>query len=762
MLSVLLAAGLIAQVEGEPSPATAVVVSGGVSLGAYQAGFLHLFTEILKREERRRTLPLVAGASAGSANAFLAGVAMCLDPVDDPEKSLGWKAWMPVGFDQLYVEGAARPDGMFSRRALVESTNQIWALLSERGLPDDCDFVLGVSTTRLQLHQLEVQPGLRVPRQEEKFLVRVQGRGSGLPPRFSNYVDPYADVEQPILPFESTDDPAAARRDFERFRALLFASMAFPIAFPPQWISHCLTQPPSERSFVAYRESSCELPTEAALFVDGGVLDNSPLRLAHQTADVGLRMNGLGEPVWRSLAESGWSDRRPSYARLEYLYLDPSLTVFPTVEPSTDRERPEGVLELANTLFMNFVTAARSKELYTLAEDRALVTEQMRISHRHYPSASDPLYFFMGFFERAFRVFDFHLGMYDAYRHMGADPGHLPFRVEHADAVPESMRPLACLLGWFEEDMKQLRPTCRMEGMKRFRILLQVSLDRLWDQCRRFDGEELPLLAEHAHCTAAAEGAERPWVLDGARLLDEGRAEGEWHFKYAMRRLAAYDFAFDDLGLSPEEAGRGSAVVRGRLLAALGELAEEQRGEIDRTLVATGGRIIANELAYEVPPLQPGVLIGSDIEGLLLFAPFDRARSWLRFSTAVLLNGWSSPLAPGPNYLGLILAGGPEFMIPPWTGSFVQTSLGIRAGWQFSTEDDGGLRDCEPRAEQQDPRLCSQAFAQPYFAIGIIDRFRLQLGLDVYPQTTPRDIGADGARFESNHVGLDFGVGVLF
>ncbi|MEM1022076.1 MAG: patatin-like phospholipase family protein [Myxococcota bacterium] len=762
MLTLLLAAGLLAQTEADPAPASAIVVSGGVSLGAYQAGFLHLFTETLKREARGRTLPLVAGASAGSANAFLAAVSMCLEPVDDPEHSLGWRAWMPVGFDQLYQKGRTRPDGMFSRQALVDSTDMIWSQLEEQGLPDDCDFVLGVSTTRIRLHRVRVQQSLRIPRQEEKFLVRVQGRGSGRPPRFSNYVDPYSDVEQPILPFESTDDPFAARRDFERFRSLLFASMAFPIAFPPQWVSHCLTDPPGAQGFVAYRDARCELPTEASLFVDGGVLDNSPLRLAYQTAETGLRMNGLGQPVWRDLAESGWSDRRPSYTRLQYHYLDPSLTVFPDSEASDERERSSGVLGLANTLFMNFVTAARSKELYTLAEDRALVTEQMRISHRHYPSASDPLWFFMGFFERDFRAFDFHLGMYDAYRHLGADPQALPFPVDTVDAVPSSLWPFACMLGWLEEDMAHLRPACRMEGMEPMRILLQVSLDRLWDQCRRYQVDTLPLLSPHPYCIAAAAEENRPWLLDGKAPPDDGRAQGEWHFKYVMRRLAAYDFVFEDLGLRADEAGRGSAVVRGKLLRAMEELADRQEGELNRTLVASGGRVIANELAYEVPPLQGGVLIGSDIEGLLLFAPFDRARSWFRFSTAVLFNGWASPLAPGPNYLGVVLAGGPEFMIPPLTGSFVQTAFGVRAGRQFSTEDSGGFDACVPRPEQEDPRLCSQTFLQPYVAFGLIDRFRVQVGLDVYPETTPSDVGPSGARFEDNHVGLDFGVGLLF
>jgi hypothetical protein len=105
------------------------VVSGGVSLGSYQAGFLHYYTQYLLTHgryvrqfftsENGSSLDLVGGfklatgASAGSINAFLAAVAGCRKPVADPEKSLFFQAWIPVGMERLAdsdeVKGGRHP-----------------------------------------------------------------------------------------------------------------------------------------------------------------------------------------------------------------------------------------------------------------------------------------------------------------------------------------------------------------------------------------------------------------------------------------------------------------------------------------------------------------------------------------------------------------------------------------------------------------------------------------------------------------------------
>ncbi len=733
-----------------------IVVSGGVSLGAYQAGFLYLYTEVLK--QGAVPVPLMTGASAGSANAFLAGISMCRGPVLDPHESLAWKTWIPVGFDRLHDPEQVRRDGLFTRRPVLRATEMIWNELV-RGLPDTCDFVLGVTTTRLQIHQVQLQQGLRIPRQEEKFAVRVRGRGPGQPPEFLNYVDPYGDVEQPVLPFEEGRSLGEARRNFERFRTLIFASMAFPLAFPPQWISYCLTDPPDGQSYVPYRKLECPEPKRSDLFVDGGVLDNSPLRLAVEIAQSGLRTDGLGRPVWRDLSISGWTDRRARYSELQYMYLDPSLTVYPLEEPVTEMSKAGDAVYVAGTLFTNFIAAARSKELYTLAEDKAQLTELMEISYRYYPSAGDPLYAFMGFFERDFRVYDFFLGMYDAYRFLDIGLEDLPVEMKREE-VRGSWKPFACLLGWLEEGEPSLRSACEGDELRNFRILLQTSLDRLWDQCRRHD--DVPLLAPHESCKSAAQGEPPPFILGGERPEDRGRGSGEWHFNYAMRRLEAYGFEFRDLGLSRTEAQRGEAKIRSRLLAALEDFASAQSGSLNQTLLESGGRVLANQLAYELPPIQLGLLIGTTFDSVLLWAPFERWRSWFRTQAAISLDGWTSPFAPGPDFLAAGFLVGPELVIPPLTGSLFQLSVGVRGGYQLSTEDAGGTRPCRPRADQEDPRRCSQAVLQPFVAVGALDRLRLAVGLDIFPEDFGDVTAADGTRFNDARVGLEFAMGILF
>src|SRR5262249_32845692 len=67
-----------APVHAQKRPeAIALTASGGVSLGAYQAGYLYFATETVRRTPTAPPLRLVTGASAGSINAFLTAVSSC-------------------------------------------------------------------------------------------------------------------------------------------------------------------------------------------------------------------------------------------------------------------------------------------------------------------------------------------------------------------------------------------------------------------------------------------------------------------------------------------------------------------------------------------------------------------------------------------------------------------------------------------------------------------------------------------------------------
>ncbi|RKI40159.1 patatin-like phospholipase family protein, partial [Corallococcus sp. AB004] len=210
-----------------------LTVSGGVSLGTYEAGFLY-FSGTSSQGERAVDLRLVTGASAGSLNALLAIMATCGVDAPTPGKSLFWDIWVPIGFNDLFVPTSTTPLGVFSRDALERRASHIEQAWN-RGLDRSCDVVLGVSTTRLSPRALQAANGrLDLPRLEEKFAIRIQGRGPGRTPRSTNYTTSEGRRMELLL---ETDEHGEI--PFANLRELLLASMSFPIAFPPQPLRTC-------------------------------------------------------------------------------------------------------------------------------------------------------------------------------------------------------------------------------------------------------------------------------------------------------------------------------------------------------------------------------------------------------------------------------------------------------------------------------------------------------------------------------------------
>ncbi|NNB96488.1 patatin-like phospholipase family protein, partial [Corallococcus exiguus] len=220
------AQALIASQAASPK-AVSLTVSGGVSLGTYEAGFLY-YSGTSSQGERAVDLRLVTGASAGSLNALLAIMATCGVDASTPGQSLFWDIWVPIGFNDLFIPTSTTALGVFSREALEKRAShveQAW----NRGLDRACDVVLGVSTTRLSPRALQAANGrLDLPRLEEKFAIRIQGRGPGRTPRATNYTTREGRRLELLL---ETDENGEI--PFANLRELLLASMSFPIAFPP-------------------------------------------------------------------------------------------------------------------------------------------------------------------------------------------------------------------------------------------------------------------------------------------------------------------------------------------------------------------------------------------------------------------------------------------------------------------------------------------------------------------------------------------------
>mgnify|MGYP001550763697 FL=1 len=176
---------LMALVLAAETPA-GMTISGGVSLGAWESGYVYFHTQSNKVLPTTK-LRIATGTSAGSANALLALLTSCRDAEALPMQSLAWNLWGPVGLKQLFDKKRASADALFVRDEMnrrVERLREVWL----QGLPADCDVVWGASVTRVEPRNVVIKPGLTAPRVLETFVVRIEGRGPGKAPRVSNYV----------------------------------------------------------------------------------------------------------------------------------------------------------------------------------------------------------------------------------------------------------------------------------------------------------------------------------------------------------------------------------------------------------------------------------------------------------------------------------------------------------------------------------------------------------------------------------------------
>lgn len=724
---------------GQTPRALALTISGGVSLGAYEAGFLYFIKETLALHPEAMRARLFTGASAGSANAIIAAIESCSGPNPDPEGDLGWRMWIPVGFADLFKEDEVSPVSVFRTQPMERAMEQIWEVWRS-GLPKDCDVVIGVSATRVERFEVRVGADFHVPRVEERFGFRIQGQGLGVPIKVTNYVDPDVHYEQPLLNFvDAADDPAANRHNFEQVQRVLFASGAFPFAFPPVRVPHCLLAPRKPGEPLDASRLSCPTPERSDLFIDGGVFDNTPLRWSNTLSELGLRRSGEGA-YWRDLsAPPGDDPVEPSLL----LSIDPSRLSYP--DARSDRQAGPAVrtfFDLFEQLVGDFVVTARAKELYALVQESQSLSERIQLSTGNYPKASDDLYAFMGFFERDFRYFDFFLGMYDAWvqvGRLGATEGSAFADVMETfgPRLEAEWAPLACLIGWFEPTEQRWRSACAGPDQANLRILIQSSLDKVHEHCRKLEPKHVRESTRHPRCIAAAEGAPRVDVTDVPRVSAQvrQRAADEDGFDQTMRLLTAYGFEFKDLGLRRDQARYGRVRIRRRMLKMADRLAAAQPSGTGQSILYAAGRQLANTIAYEPPKHWVYVTFGTALELGASVLPVDWNESWARLNLGLGFKDLPSLLGSADPRARFTLALGPEFELLFMTDATLQPQIGARVGYQFATRDRFGFDECTAARALDDSRNCSQFTVQSYFALGVAEVFRAQLLLEFFPQS---------------------------
>lgn len=416
----------LAELADATGSSAALVVSGGVSLGAYQGGFLHYYTQFLLAHSNAVAnvyglrgltdtggIRITTGASAGSINAFIAALTRCRAPVADPRLSLFWAAWIPVGFHNLIDLTQVRSDGVLSTAPLDEAIARIGALWTERqqlsSWSQACDAVIGLSATRLQARDIDFSAGareageaLRLKRQTEKFVLRLRGEAGRAPlmspfralPAPDHNGDTAADTVYPTLGEHAlgvTGSLEELTNDFPQVSTLLKASAAFPVAFPPVPVKMTVWRRADGPGFVPVEHG-------AVRFVDGGVFDNTPIGLA--------------------LKISGWLRERgdPPPSQLVFLSSD----AVGWMRPAGSAQPADGHSLLGTYIpFLgDFVTTAEQNELLNALETASSIPRS--VPARMMPIAGEQLSHFFAFAEQDFRVFDFFMGMADAREYLAA------------------------------------------------------------------------------------------------------------------------------------------------------------------------------------------------------------------------------------------------------------------------------------------------------------------------------------------------------
>lgn len=351
-----------------------LVVSGGVSLGAYEAGYNWAIIKMLKDLKGRRTigdvkLKSVSGASAGSINSLLSAMYWCQkssvhlkNSVDD---NLYYDTWVDLDIEDLIISGKDpnNKSSLFTQKPLEEKGESIIKHLNRAIYEKNCKVPLGISVTKVT-PIVENISGLQVKNQHFSVPLTFKehnGRGVVVNRTISDSKDFYISIP-------------GIRSDKKRLIKLLLASAAFPGAFKHTRL---------EYEYKKERHSS--------YFMDGGLYDNIP---------VGLAM-ALDRNTSTLLFISPGNMRKEAPTKSVYVEHD--------VEPV-------GFLGSSLLPVFSSFDIMQSAKLYEAINQnfRDKRDKRLLISSRYQPITGMYLQHFAAFFDRNFRLYDYHVGVYDA------------------------------------------------------------------------------------------------------------------------------------------------------------------------------------------------------------------------------------------------------------------------------------------------------------------------------------------------------------
>ena len=354
-----------------------LVISGGVSLGAYEAGYNWALIKLLSKLKIsdklvKPKLRSVAGASAGSINSLLSAMYWCQkesvplhNSIDD---NLFYETWVNLGIEDLIIPGqdAQNKSTLFSRRGLEDKGRKIVKHLKQPIFKKNCTVPLGVSVTKVtpiveNIHGIKVKnQNFSVPL---TFKVK-HGKGIVVNKKLPDDGNFYISIPN-------------IDKDYNKLINLLFASGAFPGAFQQVKLDY-IYKGKEHKNY----------------FMDGGLYDNVPLDLA-----IAL-------------------DKKSS----TFFFMAPSNMRKEKTKENIDKKEKMPIGFIGTNLFpvLNSFDIMQSMKLYEAIKQnfRNNSNKKLILSSRYHPITGQYLSHFGAFLDQNFRIYDYYVGVYDAIYHL--------------------------------------------------------------------------------------------------------------------------------------------------------------------------------------------------------------------------------------------------------------------------------------------------------------------------------------------------------
>ena len=385
-------------------------VSGGASLGSYQAGLNWTLINFMKEVNDKPwfirnfqveaapyyNLTGISGSSAGNINSLLSTIEWYKKDVSKAEESVFWETWINIGFEQLFPYGVKgskdHNGGIFHREYFDNYTKDIlFKELSNNIRETDDAIDIGVTLTRLEPAILSIDGSeVKTQRYVTSYTTRpIINDGKRVVTFTLNDAIIYNEgtnqnFGQLILPVFSRGE-GFLRKRFDEVTEINKASSAIPFFFEPVQIPHYNTF-----------ENTGEV--QNVDFVDGGMFDNRPLDLSIKLyqARYGVPENGIDE-------------------KFQLIFLDVQNRRKQDKGSNVQKEKPaKHGIQSAITLFNAFISSARHYELEVLYRSiDSGVFDRVEATNRYSDVVGSFFGAFGSFFGKPFREYDFYTGIYD-------------------------------------------------------------------------------------------------------------------------------------------------------------------------------------------------------------------------------------------------------------------------------------------------------------------------------------------------------------